>query len=117
MAAAGARRRVWLSPQAPPGAVAVVQDGSGFGGLVGVDRAVAGDVVLSVPPQVSAVRLAVACRSMALATTVKAVIEAKDKAKAAGLTPRDLPQLKLSFETHVARVRAMQTKEREHAER
>jgi hypothetical protein len=98
--------------------VAVVQDGGGFGGLVGVDWPVAGDVVLSgVPPQVSAVRLAVASRAMALASTVQAVIEAKNKAKAAGLTPRDLPQLKLSFETHVARVRAMQMKEQEHAGR
>ena len=64
--------------------------------------------------QVSDVRLAVAVKAMVSAETVAAVVRAKDAAKAAGLTPRDLDKLKTSFETHVARVRATQAKEQEH---
>ena len=48
-------------------------------------------------------------------TSVAICENAKDAAKSAGLTPRDLEKLKASFETHVARVRATQAKEREHA--
>lgn len=59
-----------------------------------------------VPRQVSAVRLAVAIKAMSNAYSLDAVIAAKDKAKAAGLTPRDTEQLRNQFETHVARVRA-----------
>ena len=59
----------------------------------------------------SAVRLAMAAKAMATAETLQAVINAKDKAKAAGLTPRDTDQLKQHFETHVARIRATPTQE------
>lgn len=52
----------------------------------------------------SAVRLAVAQRSMASAETLHAVAAAKDKAKAGGLTARDTQQLKVSFEAAKARV-------------
>ena len=55
-------------------------------------------------PGASAVRLAVAQRSMASAETLHSVVAAKDKAKAGGLTARDTQQLKVSFEAAKARV-------------
>lgn len=64
--------------------------------------------------QVSAVRLAMAAKAMASAETLQGVINAKDKAKAAGLTPRDTDQLKQHFETHVARIKATQAKDKHH---
>ncbi len=66
---------------------------------------------------VSEVRLGVAVKAMVSAETVDGVVRAKDRAKDAGLTPRDLEKLKASFETHVARVRAAQLKEMEREQR
>lgn len=49
-------------------------------------------------------RLAVALHSMASAETLHAVVVAKDKAKAGGLTARDTERLKVAFEAAKTRV-------------
>lgn len=54
---------------------------------------------------VSAIRLAVAIKSMAQAETLKAVITAKDKAKNQGLMPKDLDTLRQEFDLAKARFR------------
>ena len=52
----------------------------------------------------SAVRLAVALRSMASAETMHSVVAAKDKAKAGGLTAKDTATLRVAFDAAKARV-------------
>lgn len=52
----------------------------------------------------SAVRLAVALRSMASAETLHSVVAAKDKAKQGGLTAKDTAALRVAFEAAKARV-------------
>lgn len=55
-------------------------------------------------PGASAVRLAVAQRSMASAETLHSVVAAKDKAKTGGLTAKDTAALRAAFEAAKARV-------------